>query len=92
MDRVLPDIVEDVIPGDMMPYLPCLTDDDKEQILCEEENRGSRRAAYLLVDRLKRRRNGMFDFIRALSKTGCHHVVARIDEEIQKQNYRQPQP
>ena len=69
------DLVDDVIPVDMLPYLSCLTSYDKERIKCEETNNGPRRAAQELLDRLVRRRNGFQEFIRALRETGCEHLA-----------------
>lgn len=71
-------LVEDVIPIDMLPYLPCLTKSDKEKIKCEETNHGSMRAAQELIDRLVRRRNSFREFITALCETGCRHLAEQL--------------
>lgn len=71
-------LVEDVIPVDMLPYLPCLTKSDKEKIKCEETNHGSMRAAQELIDRLVRRRNSFRQFIEALCETGCRHLAEQL--------------
>lgn len=71
-------LVEDVIPIDMLPYLPCLTKSDKEKIKCEETNHGSMRAAQELIDRLVRRRNSFRELITALCETGCRHLAVQL--------------
>ena len=73
--RHLSDLVDDVIPVDMLPYLPCLTSNDKEVIKCEETNHGPMRATQILVGRLVRRPNAFQEFIRALRETGCEHLA-----------------
>ena len=73
--RHLSDLVDDVIPVDMLPYLSCLTSNDKEEIICEEANRGPMRATQKLVERLVRRPNAFQEFIRALRETGCEHLA-----------------
>lgn len=71
-------LVDDVIPVDMLPYLPCLTQSDKEKIRCEETNNGAMRATQELMDRLFRRRNAFREFITALWETGCGHLAEEI--------------
>lgn len=73
--RNLPDLVADVIPVDMLPYLSCLTSNDKEEIRCEEMNYGPMKATQKLVERLVRRPNAFHEFIRALTETGCEHLA-----------------
>jgi len=68
-------LVDDVIPVDMLPYLSCLTSNDKEEIKCEETNHGPMRATQKLVERLTRRPNAFQEFIRALRETGCEHLA-----------------
>lgn len=76
--ELLHDLTEDVIAGDMLPYLNCLTQDDKEYILCEERNYGYKKAAVVLLDRLQRRKHGFQQFVHALLRTGCKHLVDLI--------------
>jgi len=73
--RYLSSLVDDVIPVDMLPYLSCLTSNDKEEIRCEETNHGPMRATQKLVERLIRRPNAFQEFIRALRETGCQHLA-----------------
>lgn len=77
---LLNDLTRDIIASDMLPYLICLTQDDKEYILMEERNYGYRRAAILLIDRIQRRRNGFQQLLQALIKTGCRHLVELIQQ------------
>lgn len=73
--RYFSELVDDVIPVDMLPYLSCLTSRDKDAIKCEETNHGPMRATQILVDRLVRRPNAFQEFIRALRETGCGHLA-----------------
>ena len=73
--RYLSDLVDDVIPVDMLPYLSCLTSNDREEIKCEETNHGPMRATQKLVERLVRRPNAFQEFIGALRETGCQHLA-----------------
>lgn len=75
INRYFIELVNDVIPVDMLPYLSCLTPVDKERIKCEETNQGPIRAAQELLDRLVRRPNAFQDLIRALRETGCGHLA-----------------
>lgn len=75
INRYFPELVDDVIPVDMLPYLSCLTSNDKERIKCDETNHGPIRATQELLFRLVRRRNGFQEFIRALRATGCGHLA-----------------
>lgn len=75
INRYFMELVNNVIPVDMLPYLSCLTPADKERIKCEERNYGPIQAAQELLDRLVRRRDAFQDLIRALRHTGCGHLV-----------------
>ena len=69
------ELVNDVIPVGMLPYLSCLTPADKERILkrCEERNHVPIQAAQELLDRLVRRRNTFQGLIRGLRETDYDH-------------------
>ncbi|KXJ06356.1 uncharacterized protein LOC110235260 [Exaiptasia diaphana] len=71
-------LTDDIIAGDMLPHLNCLTQDDKEYVLCEEKNYGYRKAAVVLIDRIQRRQYGFQQLISALIQTGCKHLVKLI--------------
>lgn len=75
IDQCLPQLVQDIIPVDMLPYLPCLTQTDKEGIKSEEVNKGPYRAAIFLLDRIRRRTNGFQELVDALRWTGCGHLA-----------------
>lgn len=75
INQNFPRLVEDIIPVDMLPYLPCLTSNDKEKIQCEQRNNGYTLATQELLLRLFRRRDAFQEFIRALSATGCGHIA-----------------
>lgn len=91
ISRYLPDLVDDVIPVDMLPYLSCLTSNDREEIKCEETNHGPMRATQKLVERLVRRPNAFHEFIRALRVTGCEHLAELLypqEEEATEEDLR----
>ena len=75
IDQCFPQLAQDIIPVDMLPYLPCLTQTDKEGIKSEEVNRGPYRATILLLDRIQRRTNGFQELVDALRWTGCGHLA-----------------
>ena len=79
LDKKLKDFMMDVVPVDLLPYLPCLTRFDKEEIEASQRNHGPTRACCVLVDRLKKRQRGFQQFIQALSQNGSHHVVWLLD-------------
>ncbi|XP_020627284.1 mitochondrial antiviral-signaling protein-like isoform X1 [Orbicella faveolata] len=89
--RYISSLVDDVIPVDMLPYLSCLTSNDKEEIRCEETNHGPMRATQKLVERLIRRPNAFQEFIRALRETGCEHLAELLypqEEEAAEEDIR----
>lgn len=79
LDKKLKDFMMDVVPVDLLPYLPCLTRFDKEEIEASQRNHGPTRACCVLVDRLKKRQRGFQQFLQALSQNGSHHVVWLLD-------------
>lgn len=83
IDRYNPQLVDDIIPVDMLPYLPCLAPCDKEKIKCEETNYGARRATMELLSRLRRRHDSFPEFIFALRATGCGHLAELLDPQEQ---------
>ena len=83
IDQFCPQIIQDVIPVDMLPYLLCLTHSDKEAIAHEETRFGPMRAAQELLSRLRRRPDGFEQFIQALTATGCAHLADLLDPREQ---------
>ena len=79
LDKKLKDFMMDVVPVDLLPYLPCLTRFDKEEIEASQRNHGPTRACCVLVDRLKKRQRGFQQFLQALRQSGSHHVVLLLD-------------
>ena len=75
IDKFFSDLVNDVIPVDMLPYLPCLTQNDKEKIRCEEANHGPMRATQELLNLLVRRRNAFHELVQALRRTRLEHLA-----------------
>ena len=78
------DLKRDVIPSEVLPHLLCLTDDDIEQIRCEEDRKGPRAAVTTLLDRLKKRlKQGSFkEFSTALGKSGCPHLQESLENAL----------
>ena len=75
IDQYSPQLVEDIIPVDMLPYLGCLTQPDREIIRSEERNQGPMRAAIELLSRIQRRSAGFRELVHALRVTGCGHLA-----------------
>lgn len=75
IDQYSPEITQDAIPVDMLPYLPCLTQSDKEIITREETNKGPFRAAMELLSRVRRRRGAFRELVFALRASGCGHIA-----------------
>ncbi|CAH3018864.1 unnamed protein product [Porites evermanni] len=79
LDQRLKDFQYEVIPNELLPFLPCLIQEDKEVIEAEQTNRGPIKATTVLVDRLKRRQKGFQDFVKALRKCGSEHTALLLD-------------
>lgn len=79
LEERLKDFMEEVIPGDLLPYLSCLQQTDKEAIEATQSNKGPTTANQTLVDRLKRRDKGFSEFVRALRKCGSEHTALLLD-------------
>ena len=79
LDGRLKHFMEEVIPDELLPYLPCLTPPDKQEILAKQTNHGPIKATYVLVDRLKRRDEGFPQFVQALRSCGGEHTALLLD-------------
>ena len=79
LDKRLKDIMTDIIPTELLPRLPCLTRFDQEEIQAAQSNHGPVRASMVLIDRLKRRRDGFQQFVQALSECGSQHIALMLD-------------
>lgn len=79
LDERLKHFMREVIPEELLPYLPCLTDEDQEEILAKQSNHGHIRATSVLVDRLKRRDKGFSQFVQALRSCGGEHTALLLD-------------
>lgn len=73
------DLVQDIIPTDLLHYLPCLTYEDREVIMAEERQRGPTSAARIFLDRLRRRSNSYVQFVRALRDNKLYHLASLLD-------------
>ena len=79
LDERLKHFMREVIPEELLPYLPCLTDQDQQEILAKQTNHGHIRATSVLVDRLKRREEGFPQFVQALRSCGAEHTALLLD-------------
>ena len=79
LDTRLKDFMGEVNPVDLLPYLPCLEQMDKEAIEAKQNNMGPTTANQILVDRLKRRNKGFVQFVRALRTSGNEHTALLVD-------------
>ncbi|XP_049595997.1 calphotin isoform X2 [Syngnathus scovelli] len=80
----MPTIVTKVKVREIVPHLPCLTDQDRETIEAKREMCGNFDSMVLLLDCLKRRDSWLEHFIRALDM--CEHgaIAAEIQAEYDK--------
>ncbi|KAM9787698.1 mitochondrial antiviral-signaling protein-like isoform X1 [Syngnathus typhle] len=80
----MPTIVTKVKVREIVPHLPCLTDQDRETIEVKREMCGNFDSMVLLLDCLKRRDSWLEHFIRALDM--CEHgaIAAEIQAEYDK--------
>jgi len=83
LENRLKDFMNDVIPTELLPYLACLTQSDKEEIQATEMSRGPIKATFVLVDRLTRRDEGFQQFVRALRRCGCQHIALMLDSHYE---------
>lgn len=81
LEEKLKDFMKDIIPVELLPYLPCLTRFDRDEIQASQNNHGSVRASFVLVDRLKRRRDGFQQFVQALRECGSQHIALMLDPD-----------
>ena len=82
LDKRVRHFLNDLIPVEILPFLSYLTEEDKQQIKCDETNYGPSRATQTLVNRLVKKDDMAFDeFVRALRKTGCDHVAMLLDPQ-----------
>lgn len=81
LEEKLKDFMKDIIPVELFPYLPCLTRFDRDEIQASQNNHGSVRASFVLVDRLKRRRDGFQQFVQALRECGSQHIALMLDPD-----------
>ncbi|KAM4723636.1 LOW QUALITY PROTEIN: mitochondrial antiviral-signaling protein [Anableps anableps] len=79
--RNMPTIVTKVKVREIMPYLPCLTTHDRENIEAKRETSGNYDGMVLLLECLRRRENWPEQFIQALE--ACEHsaLAATIKQE-----------
>ena len=70
---------EDVRPVNLLPYLSCLTETDKQRILADESEHGKVESIQTLVECIKRKEEGFVQFVRALKRTDYGHVALLFD-------------
>ncbi|XP_013403698.1 uncharacterized protein LOC106168967 [Lingula anatina] len=76
------ELVDKVDPAQLMPYLSCLTKQDREAITGDERHNGGRSiAAMTLLDRLQRRDEWFPQFISALRETGQLKLARKLDPQ-----------
>lgn len=82
IDCFAPDLVNNIIPVDLLPSLSlCLTQDDREKICCDERNQGYRRATQTLLTILKKRPRAFREFINALNTHGLSYLATKLSSK-----------
>ena len=79
LDERLKDFMFEIIPLDLLPFLPCLRQQDREEIEAKQCNHGPIKATFVLVDRLKRKDRGFQEFVQALRECGSEHIALKLD-------------
>ena len=74
-----PALVSDIIPSDILSWLMCLTDNDKDVITAEERNSGPTKAATKLLNLLQRRPNSFEQLVCALRENCLQHLAKLLD-------------
>lgn len=85
IDKFAVDLKSDVLPIDLLPFLTCLTEDDREQIQFRQDREGPRSAVTILLDRLKKREKGFDQFLSALEENGCKHLQKKLSQALQSE-------
>ncbi|XP_078588696.1 antiviral innate immune response receptor RIG-I-like [Branchiostoma floridae x Branchiostoma japonicum] len=68
-----------VVAMDMLPHLPCLSDQDKDQIEAENRNHGNTRALITLIDRVTRCGPGWYtQFLEGLRRSKYDHLADEL--------------
>lgn len=83
IDERTPHLMKEVAPTKLLPYLN-LTNSDKENIRCEERNKGKTEATLALLEKLKKKNgpNGQKTFdglVRALRNVGNQQSALLLD-------------
>lgn len=83
IDERTPHLMKEVAPTKLLPYLN-LTNSDKENIWCEERNKGKTEATLALLEKLKKKNgpNGQKTFdglVRALRNVGNQQSALLLD-------------
>ncbi|XP_066277596.1 ATP-dependent RNA helicase DHX58-like [Branchiostoma lanceolatum] len=69
--RIVPDLTQTIVVADLLPYLPCLMQEDKEQIEQTRKTSGNTRAADVLLEKIVRCGPEWFsELCKALKNTG----------------------
>jgi len=90
IDERTPHLMKEVAPTKLLPYLN-LSNGDKENIRCDETNKGKTEAALTLLDKLKKQNgpNGRKAFdglVRALRNVGSQQSALLLDPHFKGKN------
>ncbi|XP_078659837.1 antiviral innate immune response receptor RIG-I-like isoform X1 [Branchiostoma floridae x Branchiostoma belcheri] len=70
-----------VVAMEMLPHLPCLSDQDKEQIMADNRNHGNSRALLTLLDRVTRCEPGWYtQFLQGLRTNGYRGLADELED------------
>ena len=79
LEKRLKDFMGDIIPIELLPFLPCLRQQDREAVEAKQSNYGPSKATVVLIDRLKRKDRGFLEFVEALRVCGGEHIALMLD-------------
>lgn len=84
----MPLLATNVKTREIVPYLPCLTQTDREEIEAKRETSGNYMAMQTLLDCLRKRQNWPEEFISALE--ACEHSTMAAEVRAQYDSVRAP--
>lgn len=83
LQRRLSNFQDEVIATELFDSLPCLTDEQKDQIAYDEKNHLPSKGVRTLVEKLEEHKEGFEQFVHALCKADLGHVAVLLDANFE---------
>jgi hypothetical protein len=81
LQRRLSNFQDEVIATELFDSLPCLTDEQKDQIAYDEKNHLPSKGVRTLVEKLEEHEEGFEQFVHALCEADLGHVAVLLDAD-----------